>query len=112
MEEATQVVVGCKSDLESIRVTWKNAEEIESAFQRFHDILWPEVQAEQIGKETKARQESTRQLDRAIRWCDVKNMLLALDLHRDLCHPSMRARHWAELMKVMGNKFNLSLIHI
>ena len=48
MEEATKVVADCKSDLESIRVAWGNAEKIASTFARFNDTLWSEVQAEDM----------------------------------------------------------------
>ena len=116
MEEATGVVTDCKSDLESIRVGWGNAETIASTFTRFNDTLWSECQPEDMEEEAKGLQKSTRQLDRAIRWSDtykqqeqtVKNMLVALPLVTDLRHPSMRERHWAELMRVTSKEFDVN----
>ena len=116
MQEATAVVTDCKSDLESIRVAWTNAELIATTFARFNDTLWTEVQAEEMEEEAKGLQKSTRQLDRAVRWCNaykqqeltVKNMLVALPLVTDLRHPSMRDRHWAELMRVTSKTFDVT----
>eukprot|EP01051_Picozoa_sp_SAG22_P026690 SAG22_NODE_8549_length_646_cov_1.279707_1_plen_203_part_10 len=60
--------------------------------------------------------KGTKQLDRRIRWSEtykqqeiiVKNMLVSLPLVGDLRHPSMRDRHWAELMSVTNKHFEFT----
>ena len=115
MEEASKVVSDCQSDLVSIRNGWGNAQAIAETFEGFNACLWVDVNADDMEEKAKALQKSTRQLDRAIRWCDaykqqeqtVKNMLVALPLVSDLRHPSMRDRHWAELKKATEKNFDL-----
>ena len=114
MEEASQQVDDCQSDLGSMRRAWANAEKIASTFETFNGTLWSDVKADEMEEEAKALQKSTRGLDRAVRWCEaykqqeqtVKNMLVSLPLVGDLRHPSMRDRHWAELKRVTEKDFD------
>ena len=116
MDEASELINDCAADLDSIVTGWKNAEKIASTFEQFNACPWAEVEAEEMEEETKKMMKETRQLDRRIRWSDcykqqetvVKNMLVALPLVGDLRHPSMRDRHWAELMEVTNTKFEIT----
>jgi dynein heavy chain len=116
MDEASGLVNDCDADLDSIVTAWKNAEKIASTFEEFNECPWTDVDAESMEEEAKKMMKDTRSLDRRIRWSDtykqqettVKNMLVALPLVADLRHPSMRDRHWAELMKVTNTNFEIT----
>ena len=116
MDEANELVTDCSMDLNSIEKAWRNAENITSTFIGYNECLWTDVKADEMEEETKGLMKSTKQLDRRIRWSDaykqqeiiVKNMLVSLPLVGDLRHPSMRDRHWAELMNVTNKHFEFT----
>ena len=107
-DEVGGLVAQTRRELVMVKAVWDLNWMIESQVDTWKKILWNDIEASVLEEETKTFQKLVRGLDKATReWdiyrgCDsaVKNFLVSIPCVNDLKSPSMRDRHWQQLMDV------------
>eukprot|EP00227_Mantoniella_beaufortii_P011774 CAMPEP_0197579874 /NCGR_PEP_ID=MMETSP1326-20131121/3768_1 /TAXON_ID=1155430 /ORGANISM="Genus nov. species nov., Strain RCC2288" /LENGTH=4505 /DNA_ID=CAMNT_0043143449 /DNA_START=243 /DNA_END=13760 /DNA_ORIENTATION=+ len=108
-------------DLEYLKALWDMVSSVIYSFDSWNSNLWDKIDVEFLMEETKKLAKEIKQLHKGCRAYDVfkiledqvKALLTSLPLVSELHHPSMRDRHWKQLMRatgkhfVMDEKFNL-----
>ena len=108
-------------DLDFLKALWDMASSVIYTFDSWKVTLWDKIDVEFLTDECKKLAKDIKTLPKGCRAYDlykileeqVKALLTSLPLVSELHHPSMRERHWKQLMKatgkhfVMDDKFNL-----
>ena len=105
----------CSRDLEGLKSVWDVAQLVHFNFLDWRTTLWDAIDVELYMNEAKKLKELLRKLDKRVRsWDaykgldeDIGNMMVVLPLIQQLKQPSMRQRHWKELMEVTGVQFTM-----
>eukprot|EP00899_Mesostigma_viride_P009330 jgi/Mesvir1/18399/Mv14277-RA.1 len=111
----------CKEEMLLLKQLWDMISVVMDTFQSWRKTLWDKIDVDFLIEETKKLSKEIKQLNKAVRNWDsykllenaAKALLTSLPLVNDLHHPSMRERHWKQLMRathvhfVMDDKFNL-----
>jgi len=113
MKAPFDVLSRCKEDLIAIKGMWDNLAMIEYQFASWKETPWEGIETETIEDGTKAFFKQLRQADKMIKLTDVfqhlesnvKDFMASIPLVSDLRHPSMRERHWKNLMDVTNVQF-------
>jgi dynein heavy chain len=98
-----------------LKSTWDMVSMVVMTFQHYRRILWSEIDVDSLMDECKKLSKTVRSLDKYVKnWpvykdleAAVKNMITSLPLVADLAHPSMRDRHWKQLMRASGKSFTM-----
>jgi len=122
LQELFELVMGdikevrdCAKELALLKQVWDAAALVNNQFDDWKTTLWDVIDTENLSEETKKIQAVVKKLDKKVRTWDcyrglegtVNNYLVALPLIQQLKHPSMRQRHWKELMLVTGTHFTM-----
>ena len=99
-----------------LKSVWDCVELIETTFEDYKVIKWNDIEVEALMAECKALSKTVKGCDKAVKnWPvykgvedSVKNMMTALPLVDELKHPSMRERHWKQLMRATGKSFTMN----
>jgi len=110
-----KVVESCSKELELLKHVWDVISLVSFTFDDWRRTLWDNIDTEYFVNEAKKLKDGIRRLDKKTRtWIvyngledAVANMLTALPLIQLLKSPSMRQRHWVELMSVTGTHFTV-----
>ena len=105
----------CRKDVKMLKTLWDYVNIIRSTFEDWKQTKWREINAESMDNECKKFAKEIRALDKEMRaWNayggvenDVKNMMTSLRAVTELQNPSIRERHWQELMKATGVTFTM-----
>ena len=100
-------------DLEFLKMLWDTASSVIYTFDSWNVTLWDKIDVEFLVDECKKLAKEIKQLHKGCRAYDlykiledqVKALLTSLPLVSELHHPSMRDRHWKQLMKATGKHF-------
>ena len=105
----------CSKELNLLKQVWDTAALVQNMFGDWKTTLWEMIDTDMLTDETKKVKDIVKRLDKKTRSWDafkglegeVQNMLTALPLIQQLKSPSMRGRHWKELMLVTGTHFTM-----
>ena len=103
----------CKRELKILKDLWDMITLVQSSFEAWNSTMWKEINVEQMEMDCKRFAKDIRGLDKECRAWDaycgldgmVKNMVTSLRAVGELQNPSIRERHWEQLMtatKVVG----------
>eukprot|EP00736_Rhodelphis_marinus_P010572 Rmarinus@m.9666 len=104
-----------RKELAALKQVWDMTTYVLTTFDEWKKTPWAVIDTDYLGDAAKILQNQVRALNKAVKsWhcykgledC-VKNMLTSLPLVQDLHHPSMRDRHWKQLMKATGVSFQM-----
>eukprot|EP00656_Telonema_subtile_P018040 TRINITY_DN1972_c0_g1_i10.p1 TRINITY_DN1972_c0_g1~~TRINITY_DN1972_c0_g1_i10.p1 ORF type:complete len:4525 (-),score=1414.93 TRINITY_DN1972_c0_g1_i10:97-13671(-) len=102
-------------ELSLLKTCWDMGQMIVYCFEDWRSLLWDSIDTEYLMGEAKKLKDQVRRLDKKVRIWDTykgiddecNNMMVSLPLIQQLKSPSMRQRHWKELMLVTGTSFTL-----
>ena len=105
----------CRKDIRLLKSLWDYVNIVRSTFEDWKQTKWREINADSMDTECKKFAKEIRALDKEMRaWDaysgvenDVKNMMTSLRAVTELQNPSIRERHWQELMKATGVTFTM-----
>jgi len=108
-------ITDSQKELNLLKTCWDMAQLIIYQFEDWRSLLWDEIDTDSLSGEAKKLKDQVRRLDKKVRIWDTykgiedecNNMLVSLPLIQQLKSPSMRQRHWKELMMVTGTSFTL-----
>ena len=96
----------CKRELKMLKDLWDMIMLVRSSFEAWNSTRWKEINVEQMEMDCKRFSKDIRGLDKECRAWDaycgldgmVKNMVTSLRAVGELQNPSIRDRHWEQLM--------------
>ena len=96
----------CKRELKILKDLWDMISLVNSSFEAWNSTRWKEINVEQMEMDCKRFSKDIRGLDKESRAWDaycgldgmVKNMMTSLRAVGELQNPSIRDRHWEQLM--------------
>ena len=99
-----------------VKEVWDLNNIVMSSMAEWRTTLWGNIDVETMENDTKRFAKEIRTVDKEARgWdvfngmeTDVKNMITSLRVVAELQNPSIRDRHWHQLMKATGVKFNMN----
>jgi len=105
----------CSKEILLLKTVWDAAAQVNNQFDEWKTCLWDMIDTEVLSDETKKIKDMVKKIDKKTRTWDcykgleatVGNYLISLPLIQQLKHPSMRSRHWKELMLVTGTHFTM-----
>jgi len=100
----------CRRELIMIKNVWDHITIIQTTFANWKNTPWRQINIEQMDQECKKFSKELRVLDKETRAWDayagaennVKNMMTSLRAVGELQNPSIRDRHWTQLMQATG----------
>lgn len=109
-----KMIKNCRNEIIVLKKIWDLRSYIESCFNQWKASSWLSIDLEQIEEECKGFSKILRtKIDKEARAWDsysyleesVKNMGASLKAVAELQHPSIKGRHWQQLVKATGIKF-------
>ena len=105
----------CDEELNSLKALWDMAGAIMHTLAQWNTTTWDKIDVDTLIEETKKIIKEVKALPKAVRGFEayrqleeqLKALLTSLPLVSDLHHPSMRDRHWKQLMRNTGKQFVL-----
>ncbi|CAH8610943.1 unnamed protein product [Heterobilharzia americana] len=106
----------CRKELKLLKTLWDYINLIQTSIHDWTLSSWRAVNVEQLDLDCKKFAKDLRSLDKEMRAWDayvgiedkVKNMLTSLRAVSELQNPAIRDRHWIQLMKATGVRFEMS----
>ncbi|KAK2516284.1 hypothetical protein Q9233_013810 [Columba guinea] len=103
----------CRKELCLLKELWDMISLVGTCLDDWQTTKWVDINVENMDLECKQFAREIRNLDKEVRAWDafsgldskVKNMLTALKAVAELQNPSIRERHWNQLMQVTGVRF-------
>ncbi|KAK2515571.1 hypothetical protein Q9233_014084 [Columba guinea] len=103
----------CRKELCLLKELWDMISLVGACLDDWQTTKWVDINVENMDLECKKFAREIRNLDKEVRAWDafsgldskVKNMLTALKAVAELQNPSIRERHWNQLMQVTGVRF-------
>ena len=100
----------CRRELIMIKNVWDHVSIIHTTFDNWKSTPWRQINIELMDQECKKFSKELRVLDKETRAWDcyngaentVKNMMTSLRAVGELQNPSIRDRHWTQLMQATG----------
>ena len=100
----------CRKDVKFLKNLWDYIYIVRGAFDEWKKTKWREINADSLEMECKKFVKEIRAFDKEMRaWdvytgieTDVKNMMTSLRAVTELQNPSIRDRHWLDLMNTTG----------
>jgi len=102
-----------RREIVHLKSVWDMVSLLSATFAEYRAIKWDDIDVEVLTDECKKLTKIVKGLDKFTKnWpvykgCEdaVKNMMTSLPLVSDLAHPSMRERHWKQLMRATRKNF-------
>lgn len=106
----------CRKELKLLKILWDYIHLIQTSIHNWTLSPWRTINVEQLDLDCKKFAKDLRGLDKEMRAWDayigieekVKNMLTSLRAVSELQNPAIRDRHWIQLMKATGVKFQMT----
>ncbi|CAF3393401.1 unnamed protein product [Rotaria sp. Silwood1] len=106
----------CRKEIKLLKQLWDYVYLVRTTFDDWKKTKWREINAEAMDQECKKFAKDIRTLDKEMRAWNayaglddaVKNMMTSLRAVTELQNPAIRERHWLELMKATGVKFEMT----
>ncbi|CAF2140297.1 unnamed protein product [Rotaria magnacalcarata] len=106
----------CRKEIKLLKQLWDYVLLVRTTFDDWKKTKWREINAESMDQECKKFAKDIRALDKEMRAWNaysglddaVKNMMTSLRAVTELQNPAIRERHWLELMKATGVKFEMT----
>jgi dynein heavy chain len=106
----------CRKEVKLLKNLWDYAHVVQSTIADWKKTRWREINAEAMDTECKKFARDIRSLDKEMRgWDaymgaenDVKNLMISLRAITELQNPTIRDRHWQELMQATGVSFEMN----
>lgn len=100
----------CRKEVRFLKQIWDYVFVIRTSFEEWNTTPWKNINVEQMDMDCKKFAKDVRGLDKEVRAWDVylgienfiKNMITSLKAVGDLQNPSIRDRHWQQLMQATG----------
>lgn len=100
----------CRKEIRFVKQLWDHVYVVSSSFDEWRSTPWKDINVEQMDMDCKKFAKDIRALDKEMRaWDvytvmedDIKNMITSLKAVGDLQNPSIRDRHWQQLMEATG----------
>lgn len=113
MVSCGKVLTSMQKTLEHVNQLWESIEDVSRKIDLSKEIPWSMIDGIVLEEEAKTFMALVKSIHKDIRDCDafkqferlVKDFLNTCPLFQALRHPSMRKRHWQELIKVSGKDF-------
>ncbi|KAJ0395717.1 hypothetical protein P43SY_006365 [Pythium insidiosum] len=120
--ECDDVVAPCQKALQAMQRTldhahqlWESIADVTRKIDLSKEIPWSMIDGVVLEEEAKAFMTLVKAVNKEIRDCDafrhferlVREFLSTCPLFQALRHPSMRRRHWLELIRVTGKTFEI-----
>eukprot|EP01048_Picozoa_sp_COSAG05_P013037 COSAG05_NODE_1351_length_5113_cov_3.061827_1_plen_1457_part_00 len=98
-----------------LKSCWDAVSMVTLTFEAYRAIKWDDIVVETLVAECKSLMKTVKALDKYVKNWDcyhgledsVKNMITALPLVEELKNPSMRDRHWKQLMRATNRSFTM-----
>jgi len=105
-----------RKDLGLVKEVWDLTKIVTSSMSDWKTTLWSEIDIETMENDTKRFAKDIRKVDKEARGWDVfsgleteiKNMITSLRVVAELQNPSIRDRHWHQLMNATGVRFTMN----
>jgi len=105
----------CRREMAMIKNVWDHITIVHSTFDNWNSTPWRQINIELMDQECKKFSKELRVLDKETRAWDayngventVKNMMTSLRAVGELQNPSIRDRHWTQLMQATGVSHSL-----
>ncbi|XP_014248489.1 dynein beta chain, ciliary-like isoform X2 [Cimex lectularius] len=105
-----------RKELKLAKILWDYILVIKSTTEDWESTSWKKIDSEVMDMEMKKYSKELRLLDKTLREWDlyfnlesiIKNLLTALRAITELQNPSMRERHWKQLMQATNVKFTVT----
>ena len=112
---ATDAIGAIREELSGVKALWDLVAIVDTTLRNWEGTLWQAIDTSSMEEECKHFVKTIRALDKRAREYDVykgldqqvKNFLAALPCIGDLKSPSMRERHWRQLMEITGKAIPL-----
>ncbi|CAH8620633.1 unnamed protein product [Schistosoma intercalatum] len=106
----------CRKELKLLKILWDYIHLIQTSIHNWTLSPWRTINVEQLDLDCKKFAKDLRGLDKEMRAWDayigieekVKNMLTSLRAVSELQNPAIRDRHWIQLMKATGVRFQMT----
>ncbi|DBA02158.1 TPA: hypothetical protein N0F65_004793 [Lagenidium giganteum] len=113
MEPCERTLTTIRRTIDHVNQLWESISDVTRKIDLSREILWSMIDGIVLEEEAKAFMVLVKATSKEIRDCDaykqfervVKDFLSTCPLFQALRHPSMRKRHWEELIKVTGKSF-------
>ena len=108
-------ITKARREIEFLKACWDMVGMVVMTFEDYKKILWVEIDTDALTDECKKLSKTVRSLPKEVKnrpvfkglEDTVKNMITSLPLVSDLAHPSMRERHWKQLMRATSKQFTM-----
>jgi len=105
-----------RRDVGLVKEVWDLNNIVMSSMSEWRKTLWNAIDVENMENDTKRFAKEIRTIDKEARGWDVfvgletsvKNMITALRVVAELQNPSIRDRHWHQLMNATGVRFSMN----
>ena len=105
-----------RKDCGLVKEVWDLNNIVNSSMAEWRKTLWGDIDVENMENDTKRFAKEIRTVDKEARGWDVfsgletsvKNMVTSLRVVAELQNPAIRDRHWHQLMKATGVRFNMN----
>ncbi|KAL8567586.1 hypothetical protein ACOMHN_054399 [Nucella lapillus] len=105
----------CRKEVRFLKNLWDYVDLVRSTFDDWNTTPWKSINVETMDMDCKKFGRDVRLLDKEMRAWDVylglessiKNMVASLKAVGDLQNPSIRDRHWKQLMDATGVRFTM-----
>lgn len=113
IEPARAMKAQMDKEVVEMRKAWGVADALQTFVREAYEILWSEINPEQLEDETKQHVKAVKALAKDVRWCDAfkqtdkycKDFLNTIPLLQLLGSKAMRPRHWVMLQKATAKDF-------
>uniref|UniRef100_K3WLS4 AAA+ ATPase domain-containing protein n=1 Tax=Globisporangium ultimum (strain ATCC 200006 / CBS 805.95 / DAOM BR144) TaxID=431595 RepID=K3WLS4_GLOUD len=114
MEPCEKILNGMRKTVEHAHQLWESISGVTQKIDLAKEVPWSMIDGIVLEEEAKRFMTMVKATNKDIRDCDayrsferiVKEFLSTCPLFQALRHPSMRKRHWQELVKVTGKTFD------
>ena len=105
-----------RRDVLLVKEVWDLNQIVLTSMEEWKKTLWKDINVENMENDTKRFAKEIRSINKEARGWDVfcgletavKNMITALRVVAELQNPSIRDRHWLQLMNATGVRFEMS----
>ena len=105
-----------RRDVLLVKEVWDLNQIVLTSMEEWKKTLWKDINVENMENDTKRFAKEIRSINKEARGWDVfcgletavKNMITALRVVAELQNPSIRDRHWHQLMNATGVRFEMS----
>lgn len=105
----------CRHEIKLLKQLWDFVHTIKSCIESWKSTTWKKINVDEMDQECKRFSKELRMLEKEVHISDpyievesvLKNLMTSLRAITELQNPSLRVRHWNELMKTTNVQFSL-----